>query len=138
MNKSRKFMKKHIWITKIFMLLVLLPCLITTTFAYIIESDFTSLEDLQREARELNAEVTADSVTLLKNIGNSLPLESGNKVTVFGVFSDQEGTSSSSGFAFGGQGSGNGSDPLGYVSIHEGLELAGISVNPTVKDYYAS
>ncbi|MDY0074920.1 MAG: glycoside hydrolase family 3 C-terminal domain-containing protein [Acholeplasmataceae bacterium] len=138
MSKARSFIKKYFNIVKISVILLLLPCLISTTYAIIFESDFTSLAELQQEARELNAEVTADSVTLLKNIGNSLPLEKGNKVTVFGVFSDQEGTSSSNGFAFGGQGSGNGSDPLGYVSLHDGLEAAGLAVNPTVKAYYAS
>lgn len=138
MSKARSFIKKYLSIAKFTAILLLLPCLISTTYALTIESDFTSLAELQQAARELNAEVTADSVTLLKNIGSSLPLAKGNQVTVFGVFSDQEGTSSSNGFAFGGQGSGNGSDPLGYVSLHEGLEEAGLVVNPTVKAYYAS
>ena len=138
MYKAKGLVKKYVHFMRFAMIAILFLCLTTTTYAVIFESEFTTLADLQREARELNAEVTADSVTLLKNIGDSLPLAKGNKVTVFGVFSDQNGTSSNSGFAFGGQGSGQGSDPLGYVSLHDGLEAAGITVNPTVKAYYAS
>ena len=138
MYKAKGLMKKYVHFMRFAMIAILFLCLTTTTYAVIFESEFTTLAALQQEARELNAEVTADSVTLLKNIGDSLPLAKGNKVTVFGVFSDQNGTSSNTGFAFGGQGSGQGSDPLGYVSLHDGLEAAGIVVNPTVKAYYAS
>ena len=138
MYKSKVFMGKYMHFMRFMMIALLFLCLTATTYAVIFESEFKTLAQLQQEARELNAEVTADSVTLLKNIGNSLPLSKGDKVTVFGVFSDQNGTSSNSGFAFGGQGSGQGSDPLGYVSLHDGLEAAGIIVNPTVKAYYAS
>lgn len=138
MNKVRSFMKKYLHAMRFLMIAVLFLSLTTSTYAMVFESEFTTLAELQQKARELNAEVTADSVTLLKNIGNSLPLAKGDKVTVLGVFSDQNGTSSNSGFAFGGQGSGQGSDPLGYVSLHTGLEMAGIIVNPTVKAYYAS
>jgi len=137
MNKMMRLIRKYTQGLKFLVIALLLPCLAATTYAIVFESDFRTLAELQQAARELNAEVTADSVTLLKNIGNSLPLEKGNKVTIFGVFSDQNGTSSNTGFAFGGQGSGQGSDPLGYVSLHSGLEQAGLVVNPTVKAYYA-
>lgn len=138
MNKANIFMKKYLHFMRFALIALLFLSLTASTFAVVYESEFTTLAELQEKARALNAEVTADSVTLLKNIGNSLPLAKGDKVTVFGVFSDQNGTSSNTGFAFGGQGSGQGSDPLGYVSLHSGLEMAGINVNPTVKAYYAS
>jgi uncharacterized repeat protein (TIGR02543 family) len=137
MKKAKSLFKTSLHILRMALIMTLFVGLATTSYAIIFKSDFKTLQELQQEARELNAEVAADSITLLKNIGNTLPLAKNDNVTVFGVFSDQSGTSSSAGFAYGGQGSGNGSDPLGYVSIHEGLEAAGLKVNPTVKAYYA-
>lgn len=137
MKKARSLFRKSLHFLRMALIMTLFVGLATTSYAMIFKSDFKTLQELQQEARKLNAEVAAESITLLKNIGNTLPLAKNDNVTVFGVFSDQSGTSSSAGFAYGGQGSGNGSDPLGYVSIHEGLEAAGLRVNPTVKAYYA-
>ena len=47
-------------------------------------SDYETREEVLKAAEELNAEIYADGVTMLKNEGNALPLGEGAKISIFG------------------------------------------------------
>ncbi|MBW3082183.1 glycoside hydrolase family 3 N-terminal domain-containing protein [Bifidobacterium phasiani] len=80
-------------------------------------------------ANELGAEVQREGITLLKNDNGSLPLSDTN-VNVFGW--------SSTNPVYGGTGSGSLSDTYPTVSLIDGLEEAGITVNDDLTDLYTS
>ena len=90
-------------------------------------TDFGSYEEEQQFAEELNGELMAESMVLLKNADNVLPLDSSVKnVTLFGARSYETFT--------GGTGSGGGtSDP---VKLTESLKDAGFNVNTRVQEIY--
>ncbi|WP_294516823.1 glycoside hydrolase family 3 C-terminal domain-containing protein [uncultured Pseudoflavonifractor sp.] len=90
-------------------------------------TDFGSYEEEQQYASELNIELMAESMVLLKNANGTLPLDSSVKnVTVFGARSYEIFT--------GGTGSGGGSgDP---VTLTDSLKAAGFNVNTRVQEIY--
>lgn len=79
-------------------------------------SDFSSIEDLQKEAAKLGEELAEEGMTLLKNKDNALPLKGSERVNVFGVTSN---------------------DLIGgSENVVDVLEEAGFSVNKTLAKYY--
>lgn len=71
----------------------------------------------------------AEGFVLLKNENNTLPLASGNKVTLFGV--------SSADILYGGGGSGA-VDTSTVPSLKSALETSGFEVNPILWDFYTT
>ncbi len=83
-----------------------------------------------REASLAKAdEVQREGATLLWNTSNGLPLKSGNKVSLF--------SHSSVDYVYSGSGSAN-ARTNGAPTMKTALEAAGLSVNPTLWDFYKS
>ncbi|MDD6301929.1 MAG: glycoside hydrolase family 3 C-terminal domain-containing protein [Bacillales bacterium] len=82
--------------------------------------DFTTFEELENYAKSLNIEIADESMVLLKNKNNALPL-SGNNITLFGARSYEP--------VYGGTGSGSVSSGS---SIVDGLLAAGFNLNNKV------
>lgn len=102
------------------------------------ESQYDSLEDTIQAGKDLNLEIAAEGFILLKNKDGALPLaKDERKVTVLGAQADS--------LAYGGGGSGGQGTP-GLNSkvagkktdIFDGLEAAGITANPRIRDRYLS
>ena len=84
-------------------------------------------EETEETSLALTEEITGEGIVLLKNENNSLPIESGTKLNVFGWGSTQP--------IYGGTGSGS-VDESTAVSLLEGLENAGFEINETLVDFY--
>ncbi len=91
-------------------------------------SDYNSVEDMVQDGLDVCKQVEAEGAALLKNDNNALPLE-GAKVTLF--------SNSSTNLVYGGTGSGN-VDASSAKNLKQSLEAAGITVNPTMWDFYNS
>lgn len=96
-------------------------------------SDYSSLRDLVAAREELNQEMAAESTVLLKNLGRTLPLAAGARVTLFGMGSHTPlyGASASGG-------SQNTSKEDQIHSLEACLTESGIEINPEMVAYYAS
>lgn len=100
------------------------------------ESQYDSLEDTIQAGKDLNLEIAAEGFILLKNKDGALPLaKDERKVTVLGAQADS--------LAYGGGGSGGQGTPgkdskvAGKkTDIFDGLEAAGITANPRIRDRY--
>lgn len=85
-------------------------------------------EKTVEEAKELCTDIAEEGIVLLKNEGNTLPLESSTKLNVFGW--------SSTNPVYGGTGSGSLSDAYPTVSLLDGLRNAGFEVNEELVNFY--
>jgi beta-glucosidase len=88
----------------------------------------TEVQQANAATRDITEEVEAEGITLLKNEGDALPLTGVTKVNVFG-------STAGNNFSYGGTGSGAG-DTSKNVTFYQGLEDAGLSVNPNLKQFY--
>ncbi|WP_371683378.1 glycoside hydrolase family 3 C-terminal domain-containing protein [Olsenella sp. Marseille-P4559] len=77
----------------------------------------------------MTEEVEAEGITLLKNQDGALPLAGAAKVNVFG-------STAGNNFSYGGTGSGSG-DESKNVTFYQGLENAGLTVNPDLGQFYS-
>ncbi|MDY3969994.1 MAG: glycoside hydrolase family 3 N-terminal domain-containing protein [Atopobiaceae bacterium] len=101
-----------------------------------IATTFTSKPDTSPEAvtqasdatRDVTQEVESEGIILLKNQNNALPLDGTQKVNVFG-------STAGNNFSYGGTGSGSG-DSSKNVTFYQGLEDAGLQVNPDLESFY--
>ena len=90
------------------------------------------MDEAVKAAEELNLQLSEEGNVLLKNDG-TLPLDGGERVSIFGVKQDNLlGAASGSAFA------GAESTSDGSVSIAKSLEKAGFKVNPTLVNFYAA
>ena len=92
------------------------------------KSDFNSPAELYAYEEQKVAQIAAEGITLLENNG-LLPLAKGTKLSIF--------SHSSVDLVSGGSGSGSGSFEL-TKNLKEGLENAGLQVNETLWDFYAT
>lgn len=92
-------------------------------------TDFATYEEELAYARELNQEIFADSVVLMKNKDNALPLniDVEKNLSVVGMLSYETITGGT------GSGAGNASNP---ISIESGLQDAGFNLNQKVSNIY--
>ena len=96
-------------------------------------TDFATLAEEREAAKELNIQVEAEGIVLLKNENNALPLSKSAKITLLGYATQN--------ITKGGGGSGSGrpgeygvpSNTLQYE-----LEASGFKVNPATINYYAN
>ncbi|MBQ3089974.1 MAG: glycoside hydrolase family 3 C-terminal domain-containing protein [Oscillospiraceae bacterium] len=92
-------------------------------------SDFETAEEMIAYGTELCQTVEAEGAVLLMNENNALPLSEGDKVSTL--------SSSSVDLVYGGTGSGNVDASLAD-DLKTALEKSGLSVNPTLWDFYLS
>ncbi len=94
-------------------------------------SNYGNLDEVWAGSLEINQQIAEESVTLMKNADDVLPLADVRYVSVFGK------AASDPFYAGGGSGTAEGyySDDM-YTSIYASLEDAGYSVNPVLRDMY--
>lgn len=90
--------------------------------------DETSLAQAQDNSKALTQAIQEEGIVLLENKDNSLPLSNSKQLNVFGI----------GGVAtvYGGSGSGA-SDESSNITIQQGLENSGFSLNPDLVDLYS-
>lgn len=93
------------------------------------ESSFSSPEQMVKRQREVCEEIMNEGIVLMKNENQVLPLKENAKVSVFGQDSVD--------LVYGGTGSGS-VDSSTAVKLNEGLNEAGITINPVLWDFYES
>ncbi len=93
------------------------------------KSAYSSIEELKAAGQQVAEQVHAEGVVLLKNDNNTLPLSTGIKVTAL--------SRSSVDIITCGTGSAD-IDTSDAPTLMEALESRGITVNPTVWDFYAT
>ena len=86
-------------------------------------------EEAKEAALAMAQKLGAEGIVLLENKGNTLPLENGSKVNLFGYATVDP--------LYGGTGSGA-SDASANVSLIQGLTNAGFEVNQELVDFYRS
>lgn len=89
--------------------------------------DETTLTEAQTNSKELTEAIQDEGIVLLENKNNSLPLNDTQLVNVFGIGSVST--------VYGGSGSGA-SDESNNITIQQGLENAGFSLNPELLEIY--
>lgn len=89
----------------------------------------TISEETSGEATDLCTEIAEEGIVLLKNEESTLPIAGGN-LNVFGWASTNP--------CYGGTGSGSLSDAYETVSLLQGLEHAGFSLNKELSDFYTT
>ena len=87
----------------------------------------TLSDETNEEAAEVAEEIMEDGIVLLKN-ESLLPLNETKKLNIFGWESINP--------AYGGAGSGGINDLYDIVSLNQGLENAGFSINQELVDFY--
>ena len=92
------------------------------------KSDYANHEELVAHQAEFSRQLVGEGVVLMRNADNILPLESGKKISLFGIGSAK--------FLYGGLGSGA-IDTTKCTSLKDALEAEGFSVNPTLYKVYA-
>lgn len=90
-------------------------------------SDFNSAEEMVDYGLALTQQVEAEGAALLMNNNNALPLAADAKVSTF--------SNSSVNLVYGGTGSGN-IDASTADTLRTALEKVGVTVNPTLWDFY--
>ena len=93
---------------------------------YTLDEGITDKETAMAYGNSVNEEITAQGFTLLKN-DDSLPLENGARVSIFGQNSVD--------LVYGGSGSG-GMDSSKAISVSDSLKSAGFTVNDALVNFY--
>lgn len=93
------------------------------------KSKFDSIAKLKEKANELTSKVTEEGAVLLKNDNNALPLSSNAKVNLY--------SSSSVNYIYSGGGS-SFAKKSEFITLKDGLEQAGLSVNKDLWDWYST
>ena len=88
----------------------------------------TISEETSAQAQVLCEDIAAEGIVLLQNNDSMLPLSTDTKLNVFGW--------SSTNPVYGGTGSGSLSDSYPTVSLIEGLQNAGFTLNDTIEKFY--
>jgi beta-glucosidase len=92
-------------------------------------TSFNSKQDARENGEYVNELINEEGMVLLKNDNNTLPLDFGSKISVFGK--------NSVNLVYGGSGSAAGSGEY-TKTIFTSLTSAGFSYNPTLKSFYES
>lgn len=90
----------------------------------------TISDETSAEATQLSQEIAGEGIVLLKNDNNILPITDNKNLNVFGWASTNP--------CYGGTGSGSLSDAYETVSLLQGLEDAGFSLNSDLSDFYTA
>ena len=128
---KKKFVRAQSWIVFLLVVVVIVNMICFGPMSSMISlatGNGTITEETSAEATELCEQIAEEGIVLLQNKDNTLPMESGKKLNVFGW--------SSTNPVYGGTGSGSLSDAYPTVSLLEGLENAGFEVNEDLVDFY--
>lgn len=102
----------------------------------IYRTDYTSKKEVYDAAREMNREICAEGMVLLKNKNNALPVKTPKsdksvkenpKISIFGK--------NSVNLAYGGSGSGGG-NTANVVNLYNALAQSGYDCNPVLESFY--
>ena len=93
-------------------------------------ADYTSKSEVLAAANAFNEEICEEGITLLKNENNALPLDYGQRITVFGK--------NSVNLVLGGSGSNAGSGSNVKADLFGSLRNAGFVCNPVLEAFYKS
>ncbi len=137
MDKARKFMvRSQTWIVAVLAVVIIVNLIIAGPMSTLVSltmsgsgGDGTISEETTAKATDLVEEITGEGIVMLENDDQSLPV-SGTAVNVFGWASTNP--------CYGGTGSGSISENYELVSLLDGLEDAGLSVNEELVDFYTS
>ena len=91
------------------------------------KSDYANHDELVAHQTEFSKQLVAEGIVLMRNEDHVLPLESGKKISLFGIGSAK--------FLYGGLGSGA-IDTSKCMSLKDALEAEGFQVNPTLYKAY--
>lgn len=128
----KKLVRKQTWIAFLLVVVVIvnLICFIPMSSMISLATGNGAISDeTSDEATALVQQVAEEGIVLLKN-ENLLPLASDSKLNVFGWASTNP--------CYGGTGSGSLSDAYPTVSLLEGLEDAGFTLNTELSDFYTA
>ena len=132
MDKAGKFMVRAQSVLAILLALVIAVNLICfgpmSTMITLATGSGTISEETSAEATELVSEIAKEGIVLLKNEDNLLPLSGNSSLNVFGWASTNP--------CYGGTGSGALNDAYHTVTLLEGLENAGFSLNTELSQFY--
>ena len=92
-------------------------------------SNYSSIADLQDDAKDATSRITQEGAVLLKNDNHALPLKAGAKINLY--------SSSSVNYIYSGGGS-SFAKRSEFVSLKEGLEKNGFQVNQGLWDWYST
>ena len=95
-------------------------------------SEYSSAQETFDASADINLQLAEESVVLLKNKDDALPLLGARDISVFGKCASK--------YYYQGGGSGVSSSfsTDDYVSLYEGLEQAGFRINPSLQKFYES
>lgn len=131
-KKSTKFMiRRQSWMTILIALVVVVNLICfgpMSTLLTLSTGEGVITEETLAESEDLVEEIADEGIVLLKNEGNALPMTEQKNLNVFGW--------SSTNPCYGGVGSGALSDSYPVVSLMQGLENAGLSLNSEISDFY--
>lgn len=89
--------------------------------------DADDVAAVRAASADMTQQVESEGIVMLENKNHALPLASGSQINLFGYGSRDT--------VYGGSGSGSG-DSTNNVTLAQGLENAGFSVNPELVDFY--
>lgn len=130
---TKKFVRAQAWIAALLALVVTVNmiCFIPmSTMISLATGNGSIAEDTSAEATVLVNTIAEEGIVLLKNVDNVLPLSDTTSLNLFGWASTNP--------CYGGTGSGSLSDAYPTVSIIQGLEDAGYSLNTELSDFYTA
>ena len=130
---TKKFVRAQAWIATLLALVVTVNmiCFIPmSTMISLATGNGSIAEETSAEATVLVNKIAEEGIVLLKNTDNELPLSDTTSLNLFGWASTNP--------CYGGTGSGSLSDAYPTVSIIQGLEDAGYSLNSELSDFYTA
>lgn len=130
---NKKFVRSQVWITTLLALVITtnLICFIPmSTMISLATGKGSIAKETSQQATELVNEIAEEGIVLLKNVDGILPLSNTDKLNLFGWASTNP--------CYGGTGSGSLSTAYPTVSIVQGLETAGFTLNTELKDFYTT
>lgn len=128
---TKKFIRTQAWIATLLALVVTVNmiCFIPmSTMISLATGNGSIAEETSAQATQLVNKIAEEGIVLLKNVDNNLPLSDTKSLNLFGWASTNP--------CYGGTGSGSLSDAYPTVSITQGLEDAGYSLNTELSDFY--
>jgi len=94
------------------------------------DTDYSNMAEVKDSSLNMVEETEKEGAVLLKNDNSALPLSSGDKVSMYGFASHYS--------VLTGQGSSGNSEPSDAINLYTGLEDAGLEMNESLDNYYAS
>lgn len=130
---ERKLVRKEAWIAFLLAVIVIVNSIIMgpmNTMIRLATGSGSISEESMQASTELCEDIAEEGMVLLRNENNTLPLENGKAINVFGW--------SSTNPVYGGTGSGSMSEEFKKETLIDSLKDAGFSVNQEIVDFYTN